>query len=101
MPAGKSIIGQLWDEMDACYERLMADGEPAPFGPGYAEEDRQDSVRYGEQRGRCQSLAYALAIMTNPYAPSMDAVKAEARRRWQGRALASEGAAVVNSGEGE
>jgi hypothetical protein len=85
MPAGKSIIDMLWDEMDAQYERLMADGPPEYSVESDTADVASDYQAYGEQRGRCQATAYALAIMTNPYRPDVPGIKAEAKRRWQGK----------------
>jgi hypothetical protein len=36
----------------------------------------------GGDRYRAQELAWVLAIVTNAYAPSVDAIRAEAVRRW-------------------
>lgn len=87
MPAGPSIIEIIWAEMDAAYERLVADGEPEPRLPdSWTWEDLEGYQRWGEQRGQCQGLAYALAVLHNPYRPNVDEIKAEAKRRHEGRA---------------
>lgn len=84
MTAGKSILEMLWERLDAAFERLVADGEPVMSkGEGDAAEEYQ---AYGEQRGRCQGLAEAIAVLTNPYAPDLPAVKAEAQRRHEATA---------------
>ena len=65
--AGKSIIELVWDEMDAVYGRLMA-GEGA--------------VAKGD-KGMARGLATALAILTNPYAPNVETIRAQAHTRWE------------------
>lgn len=66
VPAGKSILEMLWEEMDSLMERLMTGAEA---------ED-------GGDKFRAQGLAYAIAVMTNPYAPSVDSIREEAMERW-------------------
>lgn len=82
MTAGKSILEMLWEQLDAAYERLIADGEPgnAQYSTNQAAW-AVDYQRYGEQRGRCQGLAEAIAVLINPYAPDLPAIKTEAKRR--------------------
>jgi hypothetical protein len=75
--AGKSILEMLWESLDAAYERLVADDIGGPPDDGWPDEWRE----YGEQRGRCQGLAEAIAVLTNPYAPDLPAVKTEVKRR--------------------
>lgn len=65
--AGRSIIEIIWEEMDAVYARLMA-------GAG--------SVAKGD-KGRAAGLAYALAVMTNPYEVNIDAIREQAHERWE------------------
>lgn len=84
MTAGKSILEMLWERLDAAYELLIADGEPDITRDDMPADYRawmDDAQRYGEQRGRCQGLAEAIAVLTNPYAPDLPAVKTEAKRR--------------------
>lgn len=65
--AGRSIIEMIWEEMDAVYGRLMAgDGAKAKGDKGYA-----------------RGLAHALAIMTNPYQPNIEAIREQAHERWE------------------
>lgn len=64
---GKSIIEIVWEEMDVVYGRLMA-GEGAK-----AKGDK----------GRAGGLAYALAVLTNPYRVDVEAVRMQAHARWE------------------
>jgi hypothetical protein len=70
---GKSIMEMLWERLDEIYVMLM--------GPlrGYSDGDRMKSRTIGEALG----IATAIAIIMNPYAPNVDAVRAEARSRWE------------------
>lgn len=62
---GKSILEMLWDELDAIVERLMAGGA--------AEEDK----------GKAQGVAYAIAVIENPYLPNVERIRDEAMDRWE------------------
>jgi hypothetical protein len=62
---GKSILEMMWEELDAIVERLM--------GGGAAEEDT----------GRAQGVAYAIAVIENPYLPDMERIRNEAMDRWE------------------
>jgi len=83
---GKSILETLWDELDAIVDRLQADGPPnrelwmKRSTPEHIADEFQE---YGEERGRAQGVAHAIAILTNPYAPNVDAIREEAMRRWE------------------
>lgn len=91
--AGRSIMEILWEELDDIMDRLMEDGEPDvneyDSGVQYQSIDvgeYTEAVKlWGEERGKAQATAYAIAIMTNPYQPSIPDIKAEAMRRWQER----------------
>jgi len=61
---GPTLIEALWSRMDDHMEALMTKQEG---------EDTAAAAR---------ELAWVLAIVTNAYAPSMDAIRAEAMRRW-------------------
>lgn len=63
--AGRSIFEMLWAEMDAAYAALL--------------ETPDKKKLQGQVRG----LATAIALMTNPYAPSVEAVAEEAQARWE------------------
>lgn len=67
---GPTLLEALWNEMDRLMEGLMT-GEDA--------EDEGDRFRAAE-------LAWVLAIVTNPYNPSVDAIRAETMKRWEARA---------------
>lgn len=64
---GPTLLEALWSEMDALVERLMT---------GTDAED-------GGDRFRAEELAWVIAICSNAYEPSMDAVRAEAMERWR------------------
>lgn len=81
--AGKSLLEKLWDELDVVMDRLMADGEPENAGYPYHQDDLEDYRSWGEDRGQAQGLAFAIAIIENPYHPNMPAVKARAVERWE------------------
>lgn len=61
---GQTILELLWQEMMAVYERLMT-GQAAEHDVGIA-----------------QGIAYSIAIMQNPYRPSIDDVREQAAQRW-------------------
>jgi hypothetical protein len=61
--AGKNVQNELWAELDAVMTLLVA-GEAEP-----------------DDKGKAQGLAFALALMTNPYAPNVDGIKALALER--------------------
>jgi hypothetical protein len=62
---GKSLFEMLWEELDAIVERIMAEAA-----------DEHDV-------GKAQGVAFAIATIQNPYRPSIEAVRAEAMRRWE------------------
>ena len=62
---GKSILEMLYEELDAIVERLMA---------GAASE---------EDKGRAQGVAYAIAVIENPYMPNIERVREAAMDRWE------------------
>jgi predicted trehalose synthase len=62
---GKSLLHRLWEELDTVVDRLAA------------EPDNDID------RGGAQQLAFAIAIIQNPYQPSTPGVKKEAQRRWE------------------
>jgi hypothetical protein len=67
--AGKSILELITEELDAVVERLMADAES----------------KDGRDRGRAEGIGIALAILTNPYHPSLDAIREQTMVRWENR----------------
>lgn len=80
--AGKSILDLIWDELMDTYAYIK-EWTPIvtdPDRPGWMHQD--EAERIGNLRGEALGLATAIAIMTNPYAPNVDAVRKEAARRW-------------------
>lgn len=63
---GPTLLEALWGEMDRLMEGLMT------------KADAED----GGDRFRAAELAWVLAVVTNAYAPSVDAIRAEAVVRW-------------------
>jgi hypothetical protein len=63
---GPTLLEALWAEMDRLMAGLMTG------------QDAED----GGDKYRAQELAWVLAIVTNAYNPSIDAIRAEAVRRW-------------------
>jgi hypothetical protein len=61
--AGKNVQAELWNELDAVMTLLIANA---------ADPD---------DKGKAQGLAFALAVITNPYAPNIDAIRALALER--------------------
>jgi hypothetical protein len=66
IPEGRSILEMLWEELMSISERLYTGAEA---------EDGRDP-------GRAEGVAFCIAVMTNPYAPNIEAVRAEVVRRW-------------------
>lgn len=62
---GKSILEMLWEELDTIVERLMAEGA--------GENDK----------GCAQGVAYAIAVIENPYYVDIERVRKEAMDRWE------------------
>jgi len=90
--AGKSIIEIIWEDMDDTMDLLKEGGIPDsrldPREGGWEDHLKElmdDMKTYGEERGRAQGLAYALAVLTNPYAVNVDEIKREALKRWKER----------------
>jgi len=78
--AGRSIIEILWEYLDAEVEKVedMADIEDDGG-------DHADWHEYGLAQGGAQALARAIAVMRNPYAPDVYAIKIEAMDRYDDR----------------
>jgi hypothetical protein len=90
--AGRSLLEILWEELDAVLDRLAADGKPddVPPVPKVGNQRplaawRDEWMAYGEERGKAQSLAYAIAVITNPYKPDVPAIKRMAAVRLEER----------------
>ena len=69
---GKSLLELLWDQLMGCYRELMDVDWENPV---------DDDIRL---QGETLGLARAIAIIVNPYAPDVDAVRAEAAERYEG-----------------
>lgn len=63
---GPTLMEALWNEMDRLMEVLMTGA------------DADD----GGDKFRAQELAWVIAVVSNPYDPSVDRVRAEAMERW-------------------
>jgi hypothetical protein len=64
---GQTILEGLWEELMAIMERLMTG------------QDAED----GKDPGRAEGVAFAIAVMQNPYRPSVDSVREQAMERWE------------------
>jgi hypothetical protein len=93
--AGRSIMDIFWQELDEIMDWLKENGKPETFEDelGYERAivdqkdngDPSDYQEWAERRGQAQGVAYCLAVLTNPYAPNIDTIRAEARARWEQR----------------
>lgn len=74
---GKSILEMLWDELDAHTSRLLSDYEDweIPEDEAKTRPDLKGIREWGEARGYAQGMAYALAVLMNPYAPNVDSIR--------------------------
>lgn len=81
--AGMSILDILWQEMDSVYDILIEEGKPDTDPAKKPIKAMEEYRAWGELRGQAQGLAYAIAVLTNPYATDVPAIKAEARRRYE------------------
>jgi hypothetical protein len=68
--AGKSVLDLLQEKLDEYVDALQAMEDP-------------DGLPFAEMRGRAHGAAMCLALVLNPYAPDLAAVKAEALARWE------------------
>ena len=66
--AGRGISGHLWEQLDQCMVNLM-DG-------GLSGEDK------ASERGLALGLATAVALIRSPHSPDVDAVRKEAKERY-------------------
>lgn len=67
--AAPTLLGQMWNALDAVVDRMMAD-----------EQDPD-----GRDPGRAEGIGLCIAIVVTPYGPDLDAVREEAMVRWQKR----------------
>lgn len=66
--AGRGISGHLWEGLDQCMVNLMEGG--------YSGEEK------AKEAGLALGLATAIALIRSPHAPDVDAVRKEARQRY-------------------
>jgi hypothetical protein len=83
---GRTIVQalheELWKELDTVVDHIMSEGEPHVGNVNY--KNQMDSLKeYFEWRGQAQGIAYALAVLTNPYQPDVEKIRAEAMKRWE------------------
>jgi len=64
---GETLLELMWRELMVVVERLMT---------GQEAEDERDP-------GRAEGLAYAIAIMQNPYLPNWESVRDQAVEKWE------------------
>lgn len=76
--AGHSITEKVQGELDAVVSRLLSDGKPDD------DATEEELVKWGEERGQAQGLAYALALLLNPYKPNLKQVKKDSTARVRG-----------------
>lgn len=92
---GKSIIDLLWEDLDETTDLLMAECVGCHRVAGAHTQTRESrhrpridvelSYSIEEYRGRAQGVAYALALMMNPYVGDVDAVRKLAKKRYEQR----------------
>lgn len=90
--AGPSLLETLWSELDTIVDRLKADGAPEDVPPRPTVQNprplaawRWAWTQYGEERGRAQGLAYAIAVIEAPYDVNVPRVQKLAAKRWKER----------------
>jgi hypothetical protein len=85
-----TVLGLLWSELDAVVDRLYEDprtveGLADALSDGMLIADSPEEaakwLSWGEDRGQAQGLAYAIAVLTNPRRPDVEAIRAEVARR--------------------
>lgn len=77
VPAGKSILELMWDELDALMEILM----------DMKHWELEESADW--YKGRANGLATCIALVHNPYVPDVMAVRELAKQRYR-QAMAGE-----------
>ena len=71
---GRSLVEMMEDQLDGVFNWLKD-----------TDMNREDPLAVKEMQGRAQGIAECLAIIQSPYAPNVNAVKADAVRRWEWR----------------
>jgi hypothetical protein len=69
--AGRPVVGFLWERLDDCMVGIL-DGEIEP----------DEKLRF---KGEALGLAFAIATIRRPHDPDVDAVRKEARERYDAR----------------
>lgn len=90
-PVVKELLAELWAELDTIVDHIMSTEEPevSDFDSGICYQDIETGTagdackKWGEWRGQAQGIAYAIAVLSNPYKPDVEAVRAEAMQRWE------------------
>lgn len=75
--AGRSLVEIMEEELDDVMTQLMENV--------YDEDEAEDAANLNLLRGKAQGISTCLAIIQNPYAPSIDGIKADAVRRYEAR----------------
>lgn len=83
---GPTLLEALWKEMDRLMESLMTgvENEEDVCGKDHYTGEAPAPCEHEDNgdKYRAQELAWVLAIVTNAYAPDVNAIRAEAMRRW-------------------
>jgi hypothetical protein len=78
-PQGRTLVQMLWEKLDEAVDRLHDNGEPDPLpqsmNPRVVAKWGTETLAWGEERGQAQGLALAIAVITDPYSPNIDAVR--------------------------
>ena len=84
--AGQSLVGMLWDQLDAQYNKLK---ELHDVTGGYTVDnlthDRAQAVDYLQTQGKVSALCFAVGTVLYPYddpKQRIDKVRAELPGRW-------------------
>lgn len=81
----QALLEELWAELDTIVEHIMSQDE-IPYWEKYSSDYDKfaaDLQEYCEWRGQAQGIAYALAVLANPYQPDVDKVRTKAMERWE------------------
>jgi hypothetical protein len=74
--AGRRLVDMLWEELDSITDRLMRDAPEDSWGD-------EEWNSYNQDVGAARGIAYCIAIITNPYNPSIDAIREIAMERYE------------------